>query len=120
VGPGTSLDDMENTKFLPLLGHELRPLDCPAHSQSLYRLRYPGSFYVRVMLLTLKSVTLSHVLLQLCNAWPIENKHSTFIFNLEIHITCLQVGLNRIISPQLEPRVKPGTLPPQMTMDYCM
>jgi hypothetical protein len=37
------LDDMEKRKFLTLTGLELRPLGRPAHSQSLYRLRYPGS-----------------------------------------------------------------------------
>jgi hypothetical protein len=40
------MDDVENTEFLTLLGLELRPLGRPARSQSLYRLRYPGSRYV--------------------------------------------------------------------------
>jgi hypothetical protein len=44
VGPRTGLDDVEKTKFLTLSGLELRPLCRPAHSQSLYRLRYPGSY----------------------------------------------------------------------------
>jgi hypothetical protein len=30
-------------KYLTLPGLELRPLGCPARSQSLYRQRYPGS-----------------------------------------------------------------------------
>jgi hypothetical protein len=30
-------------KLLTLPGLELRPLGCPSRSQSLYRLRYPGS-----------------------------------------------------------------------------
>jgi hypothetical protein len=34
---------MEKWKFLPPPGLELRPLGRPARSQSLYRLRYPGS-----------------------------------------------------------------------------
>jgi hypothetical protein len=38
-----SQDDVERRKFLTLPGLELQPLDRPAHSQSLYRLRYPGS-----------------------------------------------------------------------------
>jgi hypothetical protein len=38
------LDDMETWKFLTLPGLELLPLGRPASSQSLYRLRYPGSF----------------------------------------------------------------------------
>jgi hypothetical protein len=36
------LDDMEKRKYLPLQGHELRPLGRRARSQSLYRLLYPG------------------------------------------------------------------------------
>jgi hypothetical protein len=43
VGPRTGLDDVEKNKFLTLPGLELRPLRRPARSQSLYRLRYPGS-----------------------------------------------------------------------------
>jgi hypothetical protein len=43
VDPRVSLDDMEERKFLTLPGLELRPLGRPARSQSLYRLRYPGS-----------------------------------------------------------------------------
>jgi hypothetical protein len=43
VGPIAGLDDVEKRKFLTLPGLELRPLHCPARSQSLYRLRYPSS-----------------------------------------------------------------------------
>jgi hypothetical protein len=43
VGPRAGLDDVETRKFLTLQGHELRPLSRPVRSQSLYRLRYPGS-----------------------------------------------------------------------------
>jgi hypothetical protein len=43
VNPRAGLDDMENRKFLNLPGLELRPLGRPARSESLYRLRYPGS-----------------------------------------------------------------------------
>jgi hypothetical protein len=42
MGPRVGLDDDKN-KFLTLPGLELQPLSHPAHSQSLYRLRYPGS-----------------------------------------------------------------------------
>jgi hypothetical protein len=35
----TGQDGVENKKFLPLLGQELRPLTRLARSQSLYRLR---------------------------------------------------------------------------------
>jgi hypothetical protein len=44
VDPRAGLDDVEKRKFFTLQGLELRPLGCPACSQSLYRLRYPGSF----------------------------------------------------------------------------
>jgi hypothetical protein len=43
VDPKAGLDDVEKRKFLTLPGLELRPLGLPARSQSLYRLRYPGS-----------------------------------------------------------------------------
>jgi hypothetical protein len=43
VDPRAGLDDVEKGKFLTLPGLELRPLGRPGRSQSLYRLRYPGS-----------------------------------------------------------------------------
>jgi hypothetical protein len=43
VDPRAGLDDVDKRKFLTLLGLELRPLGCPVRSQSLYRLRYPGT-----------------------------------------------------------------------------
>jgi hypothetical protein len=48
VGPRTGLDDVEKRKFLTLPGLELRPLCCPARSQSLCRLSYLGSCLVAV------------------------------------------------------------------------
>jgi hypothetical protein len=39
------LDDVEKRIFLTLSALELGSLGPPALSQSLYRLRYPGSFY---------------------------------------------------------------------------
>jgi hypothetical protein len=45
IGPRASLDDGEKSKFLTLPGLELRHLCRPARSQSLLRLRYPGSVY---------------------------------------------------------------------------
>jgi hypothetical protein len=44
IGPRTSLDDMEKENFLILSRLELLPLGRPARSQSLYQLRYPGSY----------------------------------------------------------------------------
>jgi hypothetical protein len=43
VNPRAGLDNVVKRKFLILPGLELRPLGRPARSQSLYRLRYPGS-----------------------------------------------------------------------------
>jgi hypothetical protein len=45
VDPRVGLEDIEKRKFLTVPGLELRPLGRPAHSQSLYRLCYPGSPY---------------------------------------------------------------------------
>jgi hypothetical protein len=51
VGPSVVLNDVEKRKFLDLPGLELRPLGCPALSQLLYRLSYPGStFPIRINL----------------------------------------------------------------------
>jgi hypothetical protein len=44
VGPRTGVDEGEKRKFLNLPGLELRPLGRPGRSQSLYRLRYLGSY----------------------------------------------------------------------------
>jgi hypothetical protein len=44
VSPRTCLDGVEKRKLLTLPGLELRPLGCPARSQSLYLPRYPGSY----------------------------------------------------------------------------
>jgi hypothetical protein len=44
VNPIAGLDDLEKRKLLTLPGLELQPLSRPALSQSLYRLRYPGSY----------------------------------------------------------------------------
>jgi hypothetical protein len=46
VDPRAGLDNMEKRKFLTLLGLERQPLGHPAHTQLLYRLRYPGSQYM--------------------------------------------------------------------------
>jgi hypothetical protein len=42
-GVQVSPHEVENTKYLTLPEFELRPLGRPARSQSLYRLRSPGS-----------------------------------------------------------------------------
>jgi hypothetical protein len=43
VEPRAGLEDMEEGKFLIVTGIEPRPLGRRTRSQSLYRLRYPGS-----------------------------------------------------------------------------
>jgi hypothetical protein len=43
VDPRAGLDNMEKRKFFTPQGLELRSLGRPTRSQSLYRLRYPGS-----------------------------------------------------------------------------
>jgi hypothetical protein len=48
VNPRAGLDDLEKRKFLTLPGFELRPVGRPARSQSLYRLRYAGSYIEHV------------------------------------------------------------------------
>jgi hypothetical protein len=44
VDSRAELNAMKKRKFLTLLGLELRPLDRPARSQSLYQLRYQVQF----------------------------------------------------------------------------
>jgi hypothetical protein len=48
VDPRVGLDDMEKRQFLTLPRLEPRSLGRPARSQSLYRLRYPGSKNVNI------------------------------------------------------------------------
>jgi hypothetical protein len=50
VDPRTGLDDAEKRKFLALPGLERRPLGHPACSQSLYRLPYPGSIIIIIII----------------------------------------------------------------------
>jgi hypothetical protein len=50
VDPRAGLDDVKKKKFLTLLGFELRPLDRPANSRSIYRLRNSGSLILQEVL----------------------------------------------------------------------
>jgi hypothetical protein len=45
VDPRAGLDGVEKKKFVTLPGFELRPLGCPAHSQSLYDYATPAPVY---------------------------------------------------------------------------
>jgi hypothetical protein len=51
VDSRAGLDDVDKTKFLVLSGLELRLLGRTARSQSLYRLRYRGSYSEVVLVL---------------------------------------------------------------------
>jgi hypothetical protein len=51
VNSRASLDDVEKRKFLTLPGLELRPLDRPARSQSLYRLNYPAMIIIIIIII---------------------------------------------------------------------
>jgi NAD(P)-dependent dehydrogenase (short-subunit alcohol dehydrogenase family) len=51
MDPRTDLDGAEKRKFVALSELELRPLGRAAPSQSLYQLRYPGSFTLLVYLI---------------------------------------------------------------------
>jgi hypothetical protein len=53
VDPRAGLDDLEKRKFLKPLGLELGTFCRPARSQSLYRLRYPGSSPYKVLSLNI-------------------------------------------------------------------
>jgi hypothetical protein len=63
VDPFAGLDDVEKKKFLTLPGLEIRPFSRPARSQSLYRLRYPGSLNITVLRRNNRSIVLERVLL---------------------------------------------------------
>jgi hypothetical protein len=54
VGPRANLNDVEG-RFLTLPGFELWPLSCPARSQLLYRLCYPGSYLFFTNLLVISN-----------------------------------------------------------------
>jgi hypothetical protein len=79
VDPTTGLDEVE--KILVLPGLELRPLGRPHRSQSLYRLRYPGTvrrkkktclyymsvtFWGRVNDSTTSNITVTKFIMKLC------------------------------------------------------
>jgi hypothetical protein len=51
VDPRGGLDSMEKWNFFTLPGFELRPLGRPARSQSLYRLRYPVSIVISIIII---------------------------------------------------------------------
>jgi hypothetical protein len=77
VGPRVGLDDMQKRKFLTVTGLELQLLGRPSGSQSLYRLRYLGSYTNQGMIqkpLNLQYNILLHFRLQYshCNCVHLE------------------------------------------------
>jgi hypothetical protein len=89
VDPRASLDDVEKRKFLILSGLELRFLSRPAHSQSLYRLRYPGSWIVMI---------------KLCSSN--NNNFDRFESRLGYWTSCLRIFFSRPL--QSNARIVPG------------
>jgi hypothetical protein len=65
VGPRASLDYTKKRKFLTLPGLKLQPLSCPAHSQSLYQLCYPGSLLIH----SIQNSDVHHFLVQSHYFW---------------------------------------------------
>jgi hypothetical protein len=63
VVPRAGLGDVEKRKFLTLPGLELQTLCRPAHSQSLYRLRYPGSYYATITAIIIADTTTATIII---------------------------------------------------------
>jgi hypothetical protein len=74
VDPRAGLDEVEKRKFLTLPGIELQNLGRPTRSQSLHRLRYPGSCYF-------SKIRLNIVTAQTRQNWLQMFKMTTFITN---------------------------------------
>jgi hypothetical protein len=89
VNPRDSLDDMEKWKLLTLSGLELRPLGCPARSQSLYRLRCPGSLLLLLLFIRFK------VIRTFISTPLFEVKKDT---ELKYYIKCLKLSLILFLS----------------------
>jgi hypothetical protein len=81
VDPRTGLDDVEKERFLTLLGLDLRPLPRPARSYSLYRLRYPGSKYVRYLHLSKDEL---RAIVCLCQ-WCVKCSHESWVYKWSIN-----------------------------------
>jgi hypothetical protein len=88
VDPRASLDDVEKRKFLALPEREPRPLGRPAHSQSLYRLRYPGSIFICGV--------------QLFLSWDEFEDFYIYIYIEDVHIDQLsQICPSELLTPPL-------------------
>jgi uncharacterized membrane protein YkvI len=69
MGPRAGVDNLEKRKFFTLPGLELRLLGRPARSQSLYRLRYPGSMVIILVIVVISSSFCLKVKLQNLTPW---------------------------------------------------
>jgi hypothetical protein len=90
VVPRAGLDDVENRKLLILPGLELRPLGRPTRSQSLYRLRFPGSHSLSV-----RSIQFSiqlHKYIEVCEKWYIRSlERYTFLIHCPTYMVIRNV-----------------------------
>jgi hypothetical protein len=86
VSPTACLDAMEKRKSLTLPGFELRLLSRPVSSQSLYPMRYPGSWAKKVKLNKLQRI---YFLLTLACCLLIRFQSSTF--NLDTNFNSCSV-----------------------------
>jgi hypothetical protein len=97
--PGPVWTTWRKVKILPLLGLELRPLCRSASSQSLYRLRYPGSkktaLFINTAVRTSKSNTISPVAYAIPGAYVSLHSsaevHFWKYFKPETPLSCLQI-----------------------------
>jgi hypothetical protein len=75
VGPRAGLDDVAKGKFFTSPGLEPQPLGRPVRSQSLYRLRYPGSKYMLNM----------YIIMEILGRWtPLSMERVRVIENLPL------------------------------------
>jgi hypothetical protein len=88
VGPSAGLDDVEKRKFLTLPGQELRPLRRPAHSQSLYRLRYPGCLRLHGVVLNQLSTGTTLPLPRTTSHIPLDQASDLFLLDFPTTTLC--------------------------------
>jgi hypothetical protein len=81
-GPQNDLKDVKKRKFLTLPGLELRPLGRPPRSQSLYGLRYRGSF-LRCVICGYLFILVFHKWRTFCLSFLRNNLRNKKLFQLE-------------------------------------
>jgi hypothetical protein len=97
-GPSAGLEVVQKRKFLTLPGLELRTLGRPAHSQPLYRLRYPVSIYIYTGLIC---ISLRHEMIVLDHhqLYTYQFCKNYFTVELFFHVWTRFYFLNIIICP---------------------